>query len=401
MTDPVDPATFETVVERRGTASTKWTRYLDADRVDGPWDAASVLPFWVADMEFPAPAPVLEALHARVDHGIFGYTRTPESMVEAALEFLRVRYDWHVDPDWLVWIPGVVPGLNLACRAVGAPGDGVVVPVPVYYPFLSVPANADRRRIEVPAHLDDGRWTLDPAELDAAAEDASLLLLCNPQNPTGRILDDDELGAIAAVAERRDLVICSDEIHAELLLDERPHRPIATLDPAIAARTITLMAPTKTFNIAGLPCAWAVIPDPALRRRFRRSGAGLTSGIAPLAYTAAEAALRHGEPWRRALLDVLRRNRDRLQAAVDELPGLSMTRVEATCLAWIDCREAGLEDPAAFFEAGGVGLSPGPQFGGTAGTGDGFVRFNFGCAPAMLEEGIARMARRLAEGNRP
>lgn len=380
---------FDTPIDRRGTASTKWDRYQGRD----------VLPFWVADMEFRAPPAVLDALHARVEHGVFGYTRTPDSLTEITLAFLAERYGWAVEPEWLTWIPGVVPGFNLACRAVGEPGDAVLTATPVYYPFLSAPANAGREKQETRLVLDRGRWCMDPDAIEAAVGPRTrLFLLCNPQNPTGRIYDREELLRLAQIAERHDLILCSDEIHAELLLEpDRPHLPIASLDPAIARRTITLMAPTKTFNIPGLSCAFAVIPDPGLRRAFRRAGAGLLSGIGPLGYAAAEAAWRHGEPWRQALLAILRRNRDHLQAAVDEVPGLAMTRVEATCLAWIDTREAGLEDPQAFFEAAGVGLSPGVQFGGDSRAGDGFVRFNFGCGMQMLETGIERMRQALAE----
>ncbi|MEE4360026.1 MAG: PatB family C-S lyase [Pseudomonadales bacterium] len=378
----LDP--FATPIDRRGSASTKWNRYAGRD----------VLPFWVADMEFRAPEPVIAALHERVDHGIFGYTDTPVGLTEATLAFLDARYAWKVEPEWLVWLPGVVPGFNLACRAVGERGDAVMTAVPVYYPFLDAPANAERRRIDTRLVLDGGRWAMDFEALEAAlTPDTRLFMLCNPQNPTGRIYERAELERLAEIAARHELVLCSDEIHAELLLDEtRLHLPIATLDADTARRTITLMAPTKTFNTPGLSCAFAVIPDATLRRRFRASGAGLVPGVGPLAYTAAEAAYRHGEPWRQALLQALRRNRDRLQGTVDALPGLSMTRVEATCLAWIDARGLGLEDPHGYFESQGLGLSPGRQFGE-----DGFVPFNFACHEAMLEEGLARL-RRAVEG---
>lgn len=389
----MEDALFDTPLDRAGTASTKWDRY----------EGQGVLPFWVADMEFRAPQPVLDALHARIDHGVFGYTQTPAALNEAAMAFLEARYGWAVEPEWLVWIPGVVPGFNLACRSAAAPGEAVMTATPIYYPFLSAPGNAGCERIETPLVQDAtggaARWVMDFDALEAAITPTTrLFMLCNPHNPTGRVYDEGELQTLATIAERHDLVICSDEIHAELVLDaDRSHLPIASLDADLARRTITLIAPTKTFNIPGLSCACAVIPDPQLRRRFRHAGAGLLAGIGPLGYAAAEAAWRHGEPWRQQLLAVLRRNRDRLQRAVDGWPGMTMTHVEATCLAWIDARGTGIEDPQAFFEAAGVGLSPGPQFAGDEGAGAGFVRFNFGCQLAMLEMGIERMGAALAQ----
>ena len=384
---------FDEPVERRGTWSTKWDRYRDHEGY------RDVLPFWVADMEFPAPPPVLEALHARVDHGLFGYTQVPDSLVEATRAFLAERYGWAVEADWLVWIPGVVPGLNLACAAVGEPGDAVMTATPVYHPFLAAPANSEREKIESPLVRDGARWVMDLDDMAArVTERTRLFMLCNPQNPTGRVYARSELADLAALAERKDLIVLSDEIHAELLLDPaRVHQPFATLSPEIAARTITLMAATKTYNIPGLSCAYAVIPDRDLRRAFRRAGRGLLSGIGPLGFAASEAAYRHGEPWRQRMLAVLRRNEAILRGAVATMDGLAMTPVEATCLAWIDAREAGIDDPHAHFEAAGVGLSPGPQFGGTSRAGDGFVRFNFGCSRPMLQTGIERMRRALAQ----
>ena len=383
---------FDETPERRGSWSTKWDRYREGE------DYRDVLPFWVADMEFRAPEPVLEALHERLAHGVFGYTRVPDTLVEATLGFLDACYGWQVEADWLVWLPGVVPGLNLACSAVGEPGDGIVTAAPVYYPFLSAPENGEREKIETRLVLEGARWVMDFDEIeDRLRPRTRMFMLCNPQNPTGRVYTRGELEALADIAERHDLVILSDEIHAGLLLDPaRTHLPVATLSPEIAARTITLMAATKTYNMPGLSCAFAVIPDAALRRDFRRAGRGLLAGVGPLGYAATEAALRHGEPWRQRLLSILRRNEAILRGATATWDGIEMAPAEATCLAWIDTRGAGLEDPHAFFEAAGVGLSPGPQFGGASRAGDGFVRFNFGCSRPMLEEGIRRMRAALA-----
>ena len=234
---------------------------------------------------------------------------------------------------------------------------------------------------------------------DQLTDRTRLFLLCNPQNPTGRAYTRTELGALAEHLLSAGIPILSDEIHAELVFAEGvKHTPIAMLDPEIANRTITLMAASKTFNIPGLACAYAIIPDPEMRRAFRRAGRGLLPGMGPLAFAATEAAYRHGEPWRQRLLAVLARNEARLREAVNALPGMHMTPVEATCLAWIDATTTHLADPHAAFEAAGLGLSPGPQFGGASAAGDGFVRFNFGCSSAMLEEGIRRMRKAFESG---
>jgi cystathionine beta-lyase len=378
---------FDNVVERRGTGSTKWSKYKDPD----------VLPFWVADMDFRAPGFIRDALQKRLDHGIFGYSETPRELIDAAILWLAAEFDWAVAPDWLVWLPGVVTGLNLACRAVGAPGDSVMMNVPVYYPFLAAPGNGGRTPIEVPLTLDERRWVMDiPAMTAALGNRTRLFMFCNPQNPTGRIYERKELVALAKFCERHDLLICSDEIHCDLRLDDRPHVPIATLSADIAARTITLMAPTKTYNTPGLCCAFAVIPDAALRRRFCDARAGLVPSIGILAYTAALAAYEDPSDWLSRLRAYLRDNRDALEACVAELPGVSMTHVEGTYLGWIDVRELRLDNPMRHFESHGLGLSDGAQFHGA-----GFVRFNFGCPRTTLNEGLARFRRAVLAAEKP
>ncbi|PKO56871.1 MAG: aspartate aminotransferase [Betaproteobacteria bacterium HGW-Betaproteobacteria-19] len=369
--------------DRRGVPGEKWGRFNGRD----------ILPLWVADMDFTAPPAVLEALHARIDHGVFGYTEAWPSLIEAVTDGIERDHGWRVEPDWLVWLPGVVTGFNLACRAVGETGDGVFTATPVYPPFLFAPGNSDRRLITSPLEMDDGRWQWN-REATAAAMDprTRLFMLCNPHNPVGRVFDRDELTWIATLAEERDLVICSDEIHCGLVLDEdSPHIPIAALYEQVARRTITLMAPSKTWNIPALYSSFAIIPDADLRRRYRHVMRGIVPQVNVLGLVATEAAYRDGGPWRAALLDHLRANRARVLEAVAAMPGLSTTAPEATYLAWIDCREAGLEDPAAFFEVAGVGLSDGRGFGLP-----GFVRLNFGCARDTLDEALKRMARALS-----
>lgn len=369
---------FDLAVDRQGTASDKWDKYAGRD----------ILPMWLADMDFKAPPPVLEALHARVDHGVFGYTNAPEELVEVTRSMLADSYGWQVEPEWMVWLPGMVPGLHIACAAVGADGDAVATFTPIYPPFLDAPARARRERVDVP--LANAAGDIDFDRLEAAITPRTrMLMLCTPHNPTGRVYDRSELERLAEFSQRHDLVVCSDEIHCGLILDAAArHVPFATLDPDSARRSITLIAPSKTYNIAGLGCSLAIIPDRDLRRRFRAARAGFVPGVNALGFSAALAAWRDCQDWHDQLIDYLRGNRDRVQAAADDHPALEMHTPAATYLAWIDARGLMADDTAAAFERAGLGLSDGREFAAP-----GFVRLNFACPRERLEEGLARLAR--------
>lgn len=375
---------FETVPDRRNTDSLKWRRYQGRD----------IIPMWVADMDFRAPACVLEALHARVEHGVFGYAVPPEGLVEAVVERVERRYQWRIEPSWIVWLPGLVPALNLASRAYGDDGDEVLTFTPAYPPFLAAPGHVRREMKVVPLRREGDRWTFDLERFERELSNRSrVLLLCNPHNPVGRRYEPDELRGVAEICLRRNVVICSDEIHCDLVLDGGRHMPIATLGGEVAASTITLMAPSKTFNVPGLNCAFAIIPNVDLRKPFKKAREGLVPGTNALGYAACLAAYRDGEPWRAALIDILRRNRDIVHRTVnEEIPGLSMDQVQATYLAWIDTTELGLSEPAKFFEEAGVGLSDGADF-----LGPGYVRLNFGCPEKTLRKGLDRMKRAVAQ----
>lgn len=376
------PFDFDTIIDRSNTASEKWDKYRGRD----------VIPLWVADMDFRSPPAVIQALHERVEHGVFGYTHQPAELVEAVRAHLLADYGWAVEEEWIVWLPGLVCGLNVLCRAVGVAGDEVVTFTPIYPPFMSAPGLSDRGLVKVPLQLRDGHWVADLEALERAITPRTkLLLLCSPHNPVGRAWSREELAQFAEVAERHDLVIGSDDIHAGLVLDEdKRHIPIVTLSPETARRTITLLAPSKTYNIPGLGCSFAVIGDPGLRRAFRKAMGRIVPHVNTLGYTAALAAYRDGEEWRQALVAYLRGNRDLVAAEVNAMPGLSMAHVEATYLAWIDARATGIPDPARFFEEAGVGLSDGADFGAP-----GFVRLNFGCSRSLLVEALGRMRRAL------
>jgi cysteine-S-conjugate beta-lyase len=375
---------FDIPVDRSSTASLKWDKYKGRD----------IIPLWVADMDFPSPPEVVEALHERVSHGIFGYTSPPEALKVTVQTMLGQEHGWEIEQEWLTWLPGLVCGLNVTCRAVGKTDDEVLTFTPIYPPFMTAPTLSGCSLVTVPLHLHGNQWEMDLDELERAITSRTrLLLFCNPHNPTGRVWSQVELEDFAALAERHDLVICSDEIHSGLVLDERRHHiPLAMLSPEIARRTITLNAPSKTYNIPGLGCSFAVISDPGLRRDFRGAMNGIVPHVNLLGYVAAQAAYRHGERWRRELITYLRGNHDLVCRAVADMPGLSTTPVEATYLSWIDTRQTGIEQPARFFEQAGVGLSDGDAFGLP-----GFVRLNFGCSRKLLAEALKRMHKALTD----
>jgi cystathionine beta-lyase len=373
----MDPAFFDKHIERRGTASFKWDMY-------GP----DVLPLWVADMDFASPPPVAEALETAVAHGVFGYALAPDSLIEAIAAHLERRYGWHIEPDWIAWLPGIVPGLNLACEAFAAAGEGVMTITPVYPPFLEAPGNQHRRLIRVPAELKDGRWELPLRGMEAAVTpDTRVLFFCHPHNPLGRVWRRDEVEAILDFCRRHDLVLVSDEIHCDLILDDLAHVPSALAGPDDAGRIVTLMSPSKTFNLPGLNFAFAIVADKKVRHRLLRPAKGLLPFPGYFAVSASEAAYRDGGEWHDALLAYLRANRDALETFVAaELPRVRMSHVEATYLAWLDVRELGLEDPAAACRSAGVALSAGAAFGDPA-----YLRLNFGCPRATLDEALRRL----------
>ncbi|NVN99665.1 MAG: putative C-S lyase [Geobacteraceae bacterium] len=369
---------FDTPVDRRGTSSDKWEKYAGRD----------IIPLWVADMDFRSPPSVIEELEKRVQHGVFGYTVTPPELIETVQAMLLSEYGWQVPKEWLVWMPGLVCGINLSCRAACELGEAIATFTPVYPPFLSAPRLAGLELITCDLRCDGDLWSMNLEELEKRlTPETRLLLLCSPHNPVGRVWTRDEQLALLDLAERHDLIVCSDEIHSGLVLDQdKQHIPFATLSHEAEQRTITLLAPSKTFNIAGLGCSIAIIADENLRHRFRRVMAGVVPSVNQLAYAAAYAAYKGGEEWRQSLVEYLRGNRDLVIEKIGEMPGLKAWPVEATYLIWIDARGLGVADPGAFFENAGVGLSDGTPFGAP-----GFLRLNFGCSRSLLVEALSRM----------
>jgi putative C-S lyase len=375
---------FDLRIDRQGTHSLRWEKYAGRD----------VIPLWVADMDFRSPPVVIEALRRRVEHGVYGYTLPPPELSALIVERMQRLYRWAVHPDWIVFLPGVVSGLYLAASRLTRVEEHLLSPSPVYYHLPRAAQSAPRAWSDVPLVLAGGRWVWDEDRLAAAVKPNSrMLMLCNPHNPGGTIFSRDELARIAAFAAQHDLLICSDEIHCDLLLDRgKAHVPIASLAPEISRRTVTLMSPSKTFNIAGTGLAYAIIEDAGLRKAFSYDLKKSVHDATLFGYEATLAAYRDGQPWLDALLDYLRGNRDLLQAAVARLPGVEMAHLESTYLAWIDCSGAGLVDAHARFLAHGLGVSPGADFGAPD-----FVRLNFGTQRSLLSAALLRLERALLD----
>lgn len=352
---------------------------------------------WVADMDFLSPEPVIRALRERVEHGIFGYPCEPDELKQVIIDHLAKKYQWTVVPEEIVLMPGVVNGFNLACQALAKPGEGILIQTPVYAPFFSAQRHARSvsQQVELTV-LDNGAYVIDFEKFEQAITDQTrIFILCNPHNPVGRVFRIDELEKMAEICLRHGVIICSDEIHCDLLYSGYQHFPIASLQPEISKNTITLMAPSKTYNIAGLSCSFAVIQNADLRHTFQSASRGLISEVNILGRVAALAAYKEGQPWLDELLCYLEANRDFLYENIcREFPGISMGLPEATYLAWLDCRQSGIQgSPHDFFlEKGRVAMNKGDDFGKN---GQGFVRLNFGCPRSMLVEALERMKKAL------
>ena len=373
--------------ELRRKTSAKWTVY--------PPD---VIPAWVADMDFELAPPIRAALDAQIDRHDLGYPAMYERSGLAELFVTRAarRYGWQIAASDVDFFSDVVQTIYLALMTLTSPGDGVLIQTPIYPPFLHAVDETQRRRVLCPLVTGAARYEIDFDALDAAAAQSRLLLLCHPHNPTGRAFTRGELAGIAEIALRHDLIVVSDEIHADLMLDARPHVPFASLGPEIAARTLTLTAASKAFNIAGLCLACAVFGSPALRKRFASLPNHVRGGRSTLGMTAAAAAWRDGDAWLQETVQILRKNRAALaDHLAREWPAIHHFPPEATYLAWLDCRALGLdEEPHRYFlREAKVALGEGPSFGPP---GAGFVRVNFATTPALLQAVLARMSAALA-----
>jgi cystathionine beta-lyase len=371
---------FDTCPERTGYGSLKWDKYKGRD----------ILPLWVADMDFVTAPEILDALQQRLDHGVFGYTIPHEAPIEAVINYLNRQHGYSARAAWLNFLPGLVPAINLCCHAFTEPSDSVMTATPVYPPFISAPDYAERELIKVPLRLDsEDRWTLDIDAMEAAIQPhTKIFILCSPHNPVGRVFSKEELTALADFCERHDLILISDEIHCDLVFDaEAKHTLTATLSEQIADRTVTLMAPSKTYNLPGLACAFSVIENTKLRAQFQKTIRGIITEVNCFGYAGITAAYDHGEPWRQALLTYLRNNYNLIYEFISrEIPEITFRPMESTYLAWLDVSKLDIKDPVGHFEKHGVGLTDGTPFDGHQ-----HLRLNFGCPHSRLEEGLEKI----------
>ncbi len=390
-TDPIEsdmeqsPKTdFDFSPDRTGTDSLKWARYAGRD----------ILPMWLADMDFRSPQPVIQALQSRIEHGIFGYSIPGTQTAEAVIHWMQTRHQWTIRPDWIVWLPGLVCGLNVVCRAFAESAQEILATTPIYPPFLSAPRFSDRKLVRCPLKRENTFYSFDFQQLEQTiSPQTKVFLFCSPHNPTGRLWTRDELESVAQICLRKNCLICSDEIHADLVLDpSKKHIPTASISKDIADRTITLASPSKTFNLPGLSCAFAIISNEHLRAQFTQTMQGVIPHVNALGLAACRAAYTKGSAWLADLLDYLRVNRDLVYETIQRIPGLSMGSVEGTYLAWIDCRGLGLPNPSAFFEDAGVGMQDGAEFDAP-----GFVRLNFACPRSRLQEALRRIQKAITE----
>ncbi len=374
---------FDTVTDRHNTHSLKWDKYKGAD----------VIPLWVADTDFKVAPVIQTAIEERVQHGIFGYTRTDQKRNQIVVDYYKNKYGCDVDADWIVWVPGIVASLTLAIRSLSKQHKQVLTP-DIVYPYLhTTPTASGKQANHLAMTYTQDRLRIDIDALEKCnAQDAKVMLFCNPQNPGGTIYTRAELERIDAYCEANNLILVSDEIHADIILDEdKRHLPYLDVSPHALNNSIVLSAASKAFNVAGLACSWAVIANPEIRNAFKAEMHGIISEINPLGFTATLTALEHGDDWLQAMNVYLRHNRDYLMAEFADIRGIRMLPLESTFLAWLDVSELDLEDPVSFFEAAGVGLSSGQGFNDAN-----FLRLNFGCTRSVLEQAVQRIKKVLA-----
>lgn len=393
------PYDFDTVHDRRNTASIKWSIRMNDAGQAVPIRESDV-PLWVADMDFPTPPEILQALHDRVDHGFFGYTVASDDLKAVIVDRMKRLYDWEVQADWLLFNPGMVLFLNVVLQALTREGDGVLMNMPVYGPFHKLTPHRGRfaqyipmRRIEDSAHTFHYEIDFEQFEQAARHPQSAIFFMCNPHNPTGRSYTKQELERLGEICLAHDILIAADEIHSDLLLGETRHTPIATLSPALARQTVTMFAGTKTFNMAGLACTVAIVPDEEKRQQIAAYSFASGYHTNTLAYEALLAGYRDADDWLQQVRQYITANRDyAIRYIQEQMPMLKTTVPEGTYLLWIDCQDLTLPDSyntanAFFAEEAGVIFSGGQFFGAQ---GD-FVRMNLACPRTLLQQGLERM----------
>lgn len=362
---------------RQNTQSIKWEKF--------PGD---IIPMWVADMDFESPKPIIQALQERVSDGVFGYTKADDSLNQAIIDNAYKQYAWQIKSKDINYLPGLVCALHVAVRAFTKEDEGVIIPGPVYFHLTKAAQLANRTIHAIPMTLEENRWLPDMDAFAKACADSKskLILLCNPHNPGGTVFNREELTKIHALAKQHDLTVVSDEIHCDLILDEGlKHIPFASLNEDAANRTVTLMAPSKTYNVAGLGLAYSVIQNLTLRNIFNLARSGIMPDPNLLAFNATKSAYTECQDWHQDLIKYLRKNRDLIYQKLSHTQ-CKISKIEATYLAWIDVSYLKLDDAEAYFLKAGVAISDGKQFGNSN-----FIRLNFGCSHQQLDQALTRL----------
>lgn len=379
---------FDKKIDRMNTASIKW------DEVENMYGDKEILPMWVADMDFLAPAPVIEALKKRAEHGVFGYTTRSESYLESVVGWMEKRHQWTVEKDWLCHSPGVVSGLSLIVDAFTEPGDKVIVQPPVYYPFTNVVVKHGREVVNNPLKFEEGHYTMDFDDLKQKLDPSvKLLILCSPHNPVGRVWTKEELTKLGDICLEQGVIVVSDEIHFDLIYKDYKHVPFASLSPDFASNSVTCTAPSKTFNLASLQTSNIIIPNDGLRDIYKKELETYSLGL-PNAFgvVATEAAYREGDEWLEQCIDYVKGNLDFLTHYLEtNLPKIKVIPPEGTYLVWLDCRELGLHEKKLeelMLKQAKVAFDEGYIFGPG---GEGFTRINLACPRSVLEEGLRRV----------
>lgn len=386
---------FDQVINRKNTNSVKW----DTKRIYGVDD---VLPMWVADMDFPAPDEVIDALHNRADHGIFGYTRPGREIELAIQDWLESRHHWRIDTNYITYSPGIVTALSIAIQTFTEPDEKIVVQPPVYYPFFDMAKKHKREVLYNQLHLNsESRYEIDYADLEAKLSDpkTTLFIFCNPHNPSGRVWSKEELLRIGQLCLKYNVLIISDDIHSDLLLFGSRYTPLASLTEEIAKITITCIAPSKTFNLAGLQASALLIPNQTLKRKYNASLQLYDlMGLNTFGADAMEAAYKHGSKWLDELISYLEENILYVEECLrNQMPNISVMRPEATYLVWLDARKLNKTDEELIdllLKKGKVALHPGSKFGEN---GAGFLRMNIACPKELLIDGMNRFVKALKD----
>jgi cystathionine beta-lyase len=387
---------FDEVCDRRNTDCAKW------DYVKEIFGHEDVIPLWVADMDFPVAQPIVDALVKRAQHPFYGYTQPGPSVVEAVVDRMQKKYNWKIQPEWVVFTPGVIPALNIAVRACTRPGDEIILQQPVYYPFFPVVTNAGCQIVNNGLKLIKGQYEMDFADLERkfAPKDgmhpspsrARAIILCNPQNPVGRLWDREDLIRLGEIVIKHGGLVISDEIHCEILFKGYRHTPFASISEEFAQNSIVCMAPSKTFSLAGLEASSIIIPNKKIREAFSILRSGVMPGPSVFGYTALEAAYRFGDEWLEQVLDYLQANLEFMISYFENrIPRIKVIRPQGTYLVWLDCRDLNMDDEQLKIfmrEKARVGLDDGYIFGEG---GSGFERINIACPRPILQEALSRI----------